>query len=95
MVLGVYAEDGTMAGAARVVTDRATFAWVCDLFVLPGHRGLGLGRALVEGIVSHPDLAEVKRMLLATADAHGLYSRYGFEPLAAPKRWMELGGTTV
>jgi GNAT superfamily N-acetyltransferase len=66
------------AGFARVVTDRARFAWLADVFVLEPHRGRGLGVWLVETIVSHPELSPL-RMLLATADAHGLYTRFGFQ----------------
>jgi GNAT superfamily N-acetyltransferase len=69
---------GRQAGFARVVTDRARFAWLADVFVLDAHRGRGLGEWLVETILSHPELGGL-RMLLATADAHGLYARFGFE----------------
>jgi GNAT superfamily N-acetyltransferase len=71
---------GSQAGFARVVTDRARFAWLADVFVLEAHRGRGLGVWLVQTIVSHPELSGL-RMLLATADAHGLYARFGFEPV--------------
>lgn len=89
LALGLY-HRGEQVGLARVVTDRATFAWVCDVFVLAGHRGRGLGHWLVETMLSHPDLQGVKRFLLCTADAHGLYRDEGFAPLAAPGAWMEL-----
>ena len=85
---GAYDAAGTMVGAARVVTDRITFAWLCDLFVLGPHRGKGLGSALVRAVVDHPDLRDVKRMVLATGDAHGLYERFGFAQMADPERWM-------
>jgi GNAT superfamily N-acetyltransferase len=76
-------------GFARVVTDGATFGWLCDVFVDDRHRGRGLGKWLVETVVAHPDLANIKRLLLATSDAHELYRRYGgFEPLTHPDRWM-------
>ncbi len=88
MVFGAYADDGEMVGAARVVTDRITFSWLCDVFVLDAHRGRGLGRALVDAVMNHPDLAAVKRTMLATNDAHELYRSYGFEPLDRPQRWM-------
>lgn len=78
------------AGFARVVTDRATFAWICDVVVDPDDRGRGVGKRLVEAILGHPDLAGMRRFLLATLDAHGLYARYGFTPLVRPTRWMEL-----
>jgi GNAT superfamily N-acetyltransferase len=94
LVFGVYAPDGSMVGAARLVTDCSTFAWVCDVFVLEEMRGRGLGRALMEAIVSHPCVADSKRALLATHDAHGLYAAHGFEPLAVPGHWMERLGDT-
>jgi N-acetylglutamate synthase-like GNAT family acetyltransferase len=82
-------EDGTMVAFARVVTDGATFGWICDLFVVAEHRGQGLGHQLVEAIVADPDLATMKRLLLATADAHGVYADVGFTALTQPERWME------
>ena len=85
---GVLDPLGATAGFARVVTDRATFAWLCDVFVLPAHRGTGLGVALVEAALGHPELAGIKRWILGTADAHGLYERFGFGPLDPPERWM-------
>jgi GNAT superfamily N-acetyltransferase len=88
IVFGAYAPDGTMVGSARVVTDRATFGWLCDVFVVDAHRGRGIGRALVKAAVDHPDLHGIKRFVLATADAHGLYAHEGFEPLDRPERWM-------
>ena len=86
--LGVYDRDGRQAGYARVVTDRATFGWVCDLFVLPEHRGRGLGRKLVRAIAEHPDLRDVRRLMLATYDAHGLYESEGYR-LVPPGKYME------
>jgi GNAT superfamily N-acetyltransferase len=86
-VFGLYAPDGAQAGFARAVTDHARFAWLADVFVLEAHRGRGLGVWLVETIVAHPELARM-RIVLATADAHGLYERFGFVPVDAP-RWME------
>jgi GNAT superfamily N-acetyltransferase len=87
MPFGVYV-DGRQVGFARVVTDRATFAWLADVFVLPSHRGHGLGKRLVETILGHPELRGMKRWFLATADAHGLYRRYGFEELRDAGRFM-------
>lgn len=75
--LGVYTEAGSLAGFARVVTDWATTYYICDLFVLSPHRGKGLGKQMVDRIVSHPGLQGLSGMLL-TADAHDLYSRFGF-----------------
>jgi len=78
----------TVVGFARVVTDRATFAWLCDVFVLPEHRGRGVSRRLMDAVMTHPDLAGLRNFLLATRDAHGLYEKFGFAPLAEPRRWM-------
>jgi GNAT superfamily N-acetyltransferase len=86
-VIGLYAPDGSQAGFCRVVSDGETFAYLADVFVLEAHRGRGLGVWLVETIVVHPELARM-RIVLATADAHGLYERFGFVPVDAP-RWME------
>ena len=88
LCFGIYA-GAQQVGFARVVTDRATFAWLCDLFVVEGHRGRGLGKWLVECVVAHPDLQTLRIFLLATRDAHELYRRYGgFEVLQAPDRLM-------
>ncbi|MFN0068811.1 MAG: GNAT family N-acetyltransferase [Limisphaerales bacterium] len=86
---GVYAEDGAQVAFARVITDRATFGWLADVFVLPAHQGAGLGKALVAYLLAHPDLQDLRRMMLATADAHGLYARFGFTTLEKPERFME------
>jgi GNAT superfamily N-acetyltransferase len=82
--------DGeTQVGFARVATDRATFAYLADVFVLPAHRGRGLSKLLMETIVAHPDLQGLRRWVLVTRDAHGLYARYGFTPLAKVDGYME------
>ena len=83
--------SGRQVGYARVVTDTVTFAWLCDVFVAPEARGAGVGRLLVDGVLADLDELGVRRTLLATADAHGLYAQYGFEPLADPGRWMGRG----
>jgi GNAT superfamily N-acetyltransferase len=80
---------GNLAGFARVITDRATFGYIGDLFVLPEHRGRGLSRRLMEAIMAHPELRNFRRWMLATSDAHGLYEKFGFRPLAAPEVLME------
>ncbi len=90
LTLGVYAPDGAMAAMARVVTDRATFAWICDVFVDEAHRGRGLGKQIMAYIVGHPDLQGLRRRHLATRDAHGLYAQYGFGPLSGVEKWMEI-----
>ena len=76
-------------GFARVVTDRASFAYLADVFVLPTHRGRGLSKLLMETIVAHPDLQGLRRWVLVTRDAQGLYARYGFTPLAKADGYME------
>lgn len=87
LCFGVYAGE-EQVGLARVVTDYATFAWLCDVFILEAHRGQGLGKWLIESVVAHPQLQGLLFML-ATRDAHGLYQRYGgFEPMRALERWM-------
>ena len=77
-------------GFARVVTDKATFAYLADVYILPAHRGLGLAQRLMEQVLGHPELQGLRRMLLATRDAHALYAKFGFRPLAAPERIMEI-----
>src|SRR5262245_2043290 len=78
-----------LVGFGRVITDRATFGYVGDVFVLEPHRGKGLSKWLMECIVSHPELQGFRRWVLITRDAHGLYRRFGFQPLAKPDRYME------
>jgi GNAT superfamily N-acetyltransferase len=77
-------------GLARVVTDRATYAYLCDVYVLEQHRGHELGKWLMQTVISHPDLQGLRRFTLATRDAHGLYRQFGFESLADPSRHMEI-----
>lgn len=85
---GIYKVDNQV-GFARVVTDCCTFAWLADVFVIESHRGMGLSKWLMEVIISHPQLKNTRRWVLATKDAHGLYAQFGFEPLLQPERWME------
>jgi GNAT superfamily N-acetyltransferase len=85
---GLY-EGEKQIGFARVITDYATFAWLADVFVLDSFRGQGLGKWLVEVILSHPELQQFRRWVLATRDAHELYRRFGFTELKRPERWME------
>ena len=85
---GLY-KSKQQIGFARVVTDYATFAWLADVFVLDTYRGRGLGKWLVEVILSHPDLQRFRRWVLATKDAHELYRQFGFIELKRPERWME------
>jgi GNAT superfamily N-acetyltransferase len=85
---GIY-EGARQVGFARVVTDFATVAYLGDVFVLEPWRGRGLSRWLMEVITAHPELQGFRRWILLTRDAHGLYRKFGFTPLAAPDRWME------
>jgi N-acetylglutamate synthase-like GNAT family acetyltransferase len=82
-------------GFARVVTDKATFAYLADVYILPEHRGKGLSLRLLETVIRHADLQGLRRILLATRDAHALYARFGFKPLAAPERIMEIHNPDV
>ena len=88
LTFGVYDGDRQI-GLARLVTDYTTFAWLCDVFIHEDYRGQGLGKWLMETIHGHPDLQDLRRWLLATRDAHGLYRQFGWAPLANPERWME------
>jgi GNAT superfamily N-acetyltransferase len=80
----------SQVGLARVITDKATFAYLADVYVLEPHRGLGLSKWLLQVIQAHPDLQGLRRFMLATSDAHGLYRQFGFESLANPSRMMEI-----
>jgi GNAT superfamily N-acetyltransferase len=85
---GVFRE-GVQVAFARVVTDRAVFAYLADVFVQPAWRGQGLSKWILEAVNAHPDLQGIKRFLLATRDAHGLYAQFGFKPPADSKVYME------
>ena len=96
LCFGVYAlgnanpdSDWRQVGFARVSTDRATFAYLADVFILPEHRGQGLSKRLMEAVLAHPDLQGLRRWMLATADAHELYRRFGFAELSHPDRFMQ------
>lgn len=89
LVFGVY--DGErQIGMARVVTDFSIFAYLCDVFIHEDYRARGLGKWLMQTIMTHPDLVDLRRWLLVTSDAHGLYRQYGFTPIEDPERWMQL-----
>ncbi|GAA2917446.1 GNAT superfamily N-acetyltransferase [Microbacterium keratanolyticum] len=85
---GVIDAVGTQVAYARVVTDGVTFAWLCDVFVADDARGNGIGKMLVEGVIDDLSPLPITRILLATADAHGLYAQYGFAPSEDPHRYM-------
>ena len=88
LCFGVY-EEQRQIGFARIVTDYATFAWLCDVFILNDYKGKGLGKWLVETITTQPVLKNLRSFILATRDAHGLYERYGgFKLLEEPTKWM-------
>jgi GNAT superfamily N-acetyltransferase len=88
LCVGVF--DGARQVAfARAITDRATYAYLADVYVLDAYRGRGVGRWMMEALTAHPDLQGLRRWMLMTHDAHGLYARFGFEPLAHPERAME------
>ena len=89
LCFGIYLADAQV-GFARVVTDKASFAYLADVYVLEEHRRQGLSKRLVETIQAHPDLQGLRRFMLATKDAHGLYAQFGFKPVAAPERLMEI-----
>jgi GNAT superfamily N-acetyltransferase len=88
LVVGAYLDSGEQVGFARMVTDLATFAWLSDVYVLDDHRGDGLGTAMVQLIVEHPAVDGIPLQFLGTADAHGVYARVGYLPIADPQRWM-------
>ncbi len=83
-------EQGALIGFARVVSDRATFAWLCDVFVAPAHQGRGVARSLVETLRAHPDLQNLRRWMLGTKDAHSVYAPFGFTALDLPERFMHI-----
>jgi GNAT superfamily N-acetyltransferase len=89
LCFGIYVQ-GQQLGFARVITDRATFAYLADVFVVETHRGRGLSKWMMEVIMAHPDLQGLRRWSLGTLDAHGLYRKYGFAPPRFPDRLMEI-----
>ena len=90
LCFGVFTSTGEQVAFARMITDYATFAYLADVFVLQEHRGKGLSKRLLKTIIEYPDLQGLRRMLLATRDAHGLYQQFGFTPLNSPDLFMEL-----
>jgi GNAT superfamily N-acetyltransferase len=89
LCFGIY-RTGRQLGFARVITDSATFAWLADVFVLESERGNGLSKLLVAAVLRHPQLQGLRRFLLGTWDAQGLYAQFGFEPIKRPERFMEI-----
>ncbi|MEU4220423.1 GNAT family N-acetyltransferase [Actinoplanes sp. NPDC026623] len=88
--VGLYAPGLRQVAVARIVSDRATFAWLCDVYVDPDHRGRGLGSTLANWSIEWAERHGIKRIVLATLDAHGVYARSGFKPFEHPERWMEI-----
>ena len=89
LCVGAYDTAGAQVGLVRVISDYATFCYVCDVYVLESHRGQGLSKAMLAMIMDHPQLQGLRRWSLVTADAHGLYRQFGFSPVAQPERHME------
>jgi GNAT superfamily N-acetyltransferase len=89
LCFGVY-RAGRQVAFARVVSDRAVFAYLMDVFVIPEFRGRGISKALMRSVLAHPELQNLRIFLLATRDAHPLYTQFGFRPLTAPERWMAI-----
>jgi GNAT superfamily N-acetyltransferase len=89
LCFGLYRNDRQI-GFARAVTDRATFAYLCDVWIDEAHRGAGLGKWLVECVLAHPDLQGLRRFSLVTSDAHSLYKPFGFEPMPDARRYLEI-----
>lgn len=91
---GVY-KNNQQVGFARVVTDQATFAWLCDVIIHPDHQGKGLGKMLVSFVQAHPQLQKLRRVCLVTKDAHSLYEQFGFKVTETPKNWMEIKNNDI
>ncbi|MFA1712240.1 GNAT family N-acetyltransferase [Peribacillus frigoritolerans] len=94
LCFGVYKSEigkevGEQVGFARVITDLATHAYLCDVFILPDYRNLGLSKWLMDVITNHSELKEVRRFMLATNDAHSLYKKFGFNPIDKPELFMQ------
>lgn len=90
LCFGIYDQAGKQVGFARLATDYAVFGWLMDVFILEEYRGLGLGKKLIGHVVEHPVVKNLRRVGLATSDAHGLYRQFGFFHLSAPEKMMEL-----
>ena len=95
LCFGVFNTSGNQVAFARMITDTATFAYLSDVFVLEEHRGKGISKWLMQEILAHPKLQGIRRMVLATSDAHGLYQQFGFKSLGSPDLFMELHQANV
>lgn len=95
LCFAVIDTQGTQVGFARVITDFATFGYLADVFIIEQERGKGLSKWLIDTIVKHPDLQGLRRLMLATYDAHGLYAQFGFEPVTQPEHLMQIWDPNV
>jgi len=89
LCFGVFSSEGKQVGFARMITDQATFAYLADVFIDEAHRGKGLSKWLMQEVHNHPSLQGLRRILLATRDAHGLYQEYGYTPISSPATFMQ------
>ncbi|GAA2562509.1 GNAT family N-acetyltransferase [Winogradskya consettensis] len=87
---GLYTPTGEQVAVARIISDKATFTWLCDVYVAPTHRGQGLGTTIATWSTTWAERHGIKRVVLATLDAHTVYAKAGFTPMAHPERWMEI-----
>ena len=90
LCFGVYTPERRQIGFARVITDRATFGYLSDVYILEEYQGAGIGKQLVEAVMAHPDLQDLRRFVLVTLDAQTLYEKFGFAALASPETYMEI-----
>jgi GNAT superfamily N-acetyltransferase len=93
--VGIYGPDSKQIGFARLITDFATFAYLADVYVLEGHRGKGLSKAMMQAIMELPCVKKIRRFLLATSDAHGLYEQFGFKGVERPEIFMEINQPNI
>jgi ribosomal protein S18 acetylase RimI-like enzyme len=90
LIVGVFTQDNKQIGYSRVISDKTKFAYILDVIVEDKYRKQGIGQAMMRFILNHPDLKDVYQWLLITKDAHGLYQKVGFNPVARPNDWMEI-----
>ncbi|EGT3625151.1 GNAT family N-acetyltransferase [Morganella morganii] len=90
LCFGVFDKDKQQVAFGRLITDKATFAYLADVFVLESHRGLGLSKLMMASIMEHPELQGLRRIMLATRDAHGLYAQFGFNAVDTPETLMQI-----
>lgn len=95
LCVGIYAPDNSQVGFARLITDFATFAYLADVYVLKAYQGLGLSKEMLKAIMALPFVSKLRRFLLATSDAHGLYAQSGFEPVSKPELFMEINQPNI